>query len=165
MIIEGASTLFDFKSMQRLAEGVLTQIASLLNVECGGILVLRDEAPTARELLGPGRLRLLQPLRRPHRRRRRSIRQLRQAVHERVRAPRATNSTRSCRCSTCSTGSGREVVVLLETPRPLTDTDRSLVEVFCSRLSVAFDNVILYEQLQRGQRAPGGAGARSAPAR
>src|SRR5262245_53448527 len=42
MIIEGASTLFDFKSMQRLAEGVLTQLATLLNVECGGILVLRD---------------------------------------------------------------------------------------------------------------------------
>src|SRR5437660_3522003 len=42
IIIEAASALFDFKSMQRLAEGVLTQIASLLNVDCGGILVLRD---------------------------------------------------------------------------------------------------------------------------
>src|SRR5215468_2419407 len=42
MIIEGASTLYDFKSMQKLAEGVLTQIASLLNVECSGILVLRE---------------------------------------------------------------------------------------------------------------------------
>src|SRR2546425_4393968 len=42
MIIDGASTLYDFKSMQLLAEGVLTQIASLLNVECGGILVLRE---------------------------------------------------------------------------------------------------------------------------
>src|SRR3954453_14467197 len=30
IIIEAASALFDFKSMQRLAEGVLTQIASLL---------------------------------------------------------------------------------------------------------------------------------------
>jgi hypothetical protein len=37
--------------------------------------------------------------------------------------------------------------VLLETNRPLSSTDRSLVEVFCSRLSVAFDNVILYDQL------------------
>ena len=46
------------------------------------------------------------------------------------------------------TASGREVVVLLEAPRFLSDTDRSLVEVFCSKLSVAFDNVILYEQLQ-----------------
>src|SRR5438132_8720027 len=43
IIIEAASTLFDFKSMQRLAEGVLTQIGSLLNVDCAGILVLRDE--------------------------------------------------------------------------------------------------------------------------
>src|SRR5262252_2720293 len=48
IIIDAASTLFDFKSMQRLAEGVLTQIASLLNVECAGILVLR-EPQTLRE--------------------------------------------------------------------------------------------------------------------
>src|SRR5437660_1356957 len=43
IIIDAASTLFDLKSMQRLAEGVLTQIASLLNVDCAGILVLREE--------------------------------------------------------------------------------------------------------------------------
>src|SRR5207237_1357261 len=36
MIIDGASTLYDFMSMQLLAEGVLTQLASLLNVDCGG---------------------------------------------------------------------------------------------------------------------------------
>src|SRR5207237_1864946 len=45
------------------------------------------------------------------------------------------------------TASGREVVVLLETGTPLSSTDRALVEVFCSRLSVAFDNVVLYQQL------------------
>ncbi|MGY4449559.1 CheY-like chemotaxis protein [Bradyrhizobium sp. i1.3.1] len=37
IIIDAASTLYDFKSMQRLAEGVLTQLASLLNVDCAGI--------------------------------------------------------------------------------------------------------------------------------
>src|SRR5215468_1802718 len=42
IIVDAASTLYDFKSMQRLAEGVLTQIASLLNIDCAGILVLRD---------------------------------------------------------------------------------------------------------------------------
>src|SRR6202000_1952084 len=42
IIIDAASTLYDFKSMQRLAEGVLIQIGSLLNVDCAGILVLRD---------------------------------------------------------------------------------------------------------------------------
>jgi signal transduction histidine kinase len=47
------------------------------------------------------------------------------------------------------TMSGREVVVVLEAARQLSDTDRTLVEIFCSRLSIAFDNVILYEQIQR----------------
>src|SRR5918997_1287005 len=42
IIVEAASTLFDFQSMQRLAEGVLTQLASLLQVDCAGILVVRD---------------------------------------------------------------------------------------------------------------------------
>src|SRR5436309_6051539 len=43
IIIDARSTMYDFKSMQRLAEGVLTQIASLLNVGCASILVLRDD--------------------------------------------------------------------------------------------------------------------------
>src|ERR1700739_3879872 len=47
IIIDAASTLYDFKSMQRLAEGVLTQLASLLNVDCAGILVLRDDGNTS----------------------------------------------------------------------------------------------------------------------
>src|SRR3954468_409538 len=42
IVIDAAAALFDFKSMQRLAEGGLTQIASLLNVDCAGILVLRE---------------------------------------------------------------------------------------------------------------------------
>jgi signal transduction histidine kinase len=45
--------------------------------------------------------------------------------------------------------SGREVVVVLEAARQLSDTDRALVEIFCTRFSIAFDNMMLYEQLQR----------------
>ena len=41
--------------------------------------------------------------------------------------------------------------MLLQAERQLSETDRSLVEIFGSRLSIAFDNVILYQQLQRGQ--------------
>jgi signal transduction histidine kinase/CheY-like chemotaxis protein len=145
MIIEGASTLYDFKSMQLLAEGVLTQIGSLLNVGCGGILVLREGGPPQEKFsvlagsgcyshyagaAGAASLELT----------------LREAVQEAFK-----------RCSHAfqpklsvlyiRTASAREVVVAVETARPLSATDRSLVEVFCSRLSVAFDNVILYEQL------------------
>lgn len=145
MIIEGASTLFDFKSMQRLAEGVLTQLAMLINAECGGILVLRDSASAADKyavLAGSGCYRqfanadgpaALNPA-------------LRDAVNEAFRLQAHTFQPKLSALY-IKTGSGREIVVLLETPRPLSAIDRSLVEVFCSRLSIAFDNVILYEQL------------------
>jgi signal transduction histidine kinase/DNA-binding NarL/FixJ family response regulator len=149
IIVEAASTLFDFKSMQRLAEGVLTQIGSLLKADCAGILVLRDGGSPQKgyavlagsgvyaelitgdsSALAPelkGMVELAFQRRRNEFQARRSV----LYVH---------------------TQSGREVVVLVEVGKNLTDTDRALIEVFCSRLSVAFDNVILYEQLQDANR-------------
>jgi signal transduction histidine kinase len=147
IIIEAASTLFDFKSMQRLAEGVLTQIASLLNVDCAGILVVR-EALNAHEtfsvlagsgcysrFIGTDVSQMIEV-------------DLRRLVEEAfVRRQHEFSPRRSVLY--IRTLSGREVVVVLEAARHLSDTDRALVEIFCSRLSIAFDNVILYEQLQR----------------
>jgi K+-sensing histidine kinase KdpD len=145
MIIEGASTLFDFKSMQRLAEGVLTQLASLINAECGGILVLRDSATEQEKysiLAGSGCYRHFAGTSSPAT----LDAPLRDAVSAAFERH-AHEFLPKLSVMYVRTGSGREVVVLLETQRPLTTTDRSLVEVFCSRLSIAFDNVILYEQL------------------
>jgi signal transduction histidine kinase len=147
IIIEAASALFDFKSMQRLAEGVLTQIASLLNVDCAGILVLR-ESQNAHEtfsvLAGSGCYSRFIGSDVSH-----IIEQdLRQLVEEAFsRRHHEFSSRRSVLY--IKTLSGREVVVVLEAARHLSNTDRALVEIFCSRLSIAFDNVILYEQLQR----------------
>ena len=146
IIIDAASTLYDFKSMQRLAEGVLTQIASLLNIDCAGILVLRDGGAVDDDfavLAGSGCYScfsgvdgqasldsdLKQTVEDAFRRRKHEFADHRSVLYIR-------------------TGSGREVVVLLQAERDLSDTDRSLVEIFGSRLSIAFDNVILYEQLQ-----------------
>jgi signal transduction histidine kinase/CheY-like chemotaxis protein len=147
IILEAASTLFDFKSMQRLAEGVLTQIGSLLNVECAGILVLR-EAQNTREtfsvlagsgcysrFIGSDVSQILEN-------------DLRRLVEEAFARRHHEFSPRRS-VLYIRTVSGREVVVVLEAARQLSDTDRTLVEIFCSRLSIAFDNVILYEQLQR----------------
>ena len=147
IIIDAASTLFDFKSMQRLAEGVLTQIASLLNVECAGILVLR-EAQNAHEtfsvlagsgcysrFIGTDVSDMIES-------------ELRHLVEDAFSRRQHEFSPRRS-VLYIKTLSGREVVVVLEAARNLSDTDRALVEVFCSRLSIAFDNVILYEQLQR----------------
>ncbi|CCE09255.1 two-component system regulator: response regulator receiver (N-terminal) and histidine kinase (C-terminal) [Bradyrhizobium sp. STM 3843] len=146
IIIDAASTLYDFKSMQRLAEGVLTQIASLLNVDCAGILVLRDDGSQTEDfavLAGSGcysrftgapSSKSLDP----------DLRNMVEAAFKQ----RVNEFADQRTVLYVRTGSGREVVVLLQAERPLSETDRSLVEIFSSRLSIAFDNVILYQQLQ-----------------
>jgi signal transduction histidine kinase/CheY-like chemotaxis protein len=147
IIIDAASTLYDFKSMQRLAEGVLTQIASLLNVDCAGILVLRDSGDAddsfsvlagsgcySRLIGTPGISGLDDELRDV----------VKEAFRRRDHQFLVRRSVLYIR-----TGSGRELVVLLEASKQLSDTDRALIQIFTSRLSVAFDNVILYEQLQK----------------
>jgi signal transduction histidine kinase/DNA-binding NarL/FixJ family response regulator len=145
MIIEGASTLYDFKSMQLLAEGVLTQIGSLLKVDCGGILVLRDAGGTQEKfsvLAGSGCYRRFSGAA--------SASALGTSLQQAVLSAferRSHQFLPKLSVLYIQTASKREVVVVLETARPMSSTDRSLVEVFCSRLSVAFDNVILYDQL------------------
>jgi len=146
IILDAASTLYDFKSMQRLAEGVLTQIASLLNVDCAGILVLRDDGHQTEDFsvlagsgcysrfIGAASSKSLDP-------------ELRDMVEAAFRL-RMNEFADQRTVLYVRTGSGREVVVLLQAERPLSETDRSLVEIFSSRLSIAFDNVILYQQLQ-----------------
>ncbi len=146
IIIDAASTLYDFKSMQRLAEGVLTQLASLLNVDCAGILVLRDDGNTSGDdfsvlagsgcysrFIGNAGSKSLDP----------DLRSMVEAAFRRRKHEFADART----VLYIRTGSGREVVVLLQAERQLSETDRSLVEIFGSRLSIAFDNVILYQQL------------------
>jgi signal transduction histidine kinase len=146
IIIDAASTLYDFKSMQRLAEGVLTQLASLLNVDCAGILVLRDDGSKTSEdfsvlagsgcysrFIGAASSRSLDA----------DLRTMVEAAFKRRKHEFADHRT----VLYVRTGSGREVVVLLQAERQLSETDRSLVEIFGSRLSIAFDNVILYQQL------------------
>src|SRR5712691_4544774 len=124
MIIDGASTLYDVKSMQLLAEGVLTQIASLLNVDCGGILVLREGGGPQEKfsiLAGSGCYRhftglagadTLEP-------------DLREAINSAFER-RAHEFRPKLSVLYIRTASGREVVVLLETGTPLSSTDRAL---------------------------------------
>lgn len=147
IIIDATPTLFDFHSMQRLAEGVLTQISSLLAVDCQGILILRDIGAAERELavlagsgcysscVGAVSLDGLDP-------------DALALVHKAF-STRKTEFHESRTVLYVSTQSGAEVVVFLEAPKRLTETDRALVEVFCSRLSIAFDNVVLYSQLEQ----------------
>jgi signal transduction histidine kinase len=146
IIVDATPTLFEYRSIQRLAEGVLMQTASLLDVDCVGILVLReggvDEEFSVlagsgcyRDFATPDHPDHLEP-------------ELRRLILNAF-AQRRHQFLPGRYMLYVGTGSGREIVVLLEAAKQLSDTDRELVEVLCSRLSVAFDNVTLYEQLQQ----------------
>ena len=150
IIIDAASTLYDFRSVQKLAEGVLTQIASLLGLDCAGILVLREgERPDAgySVLAGSGCYRdfvgrkaqdhLGIPL---------------LARIETAFAQRRTDFRDDCTLLYVGTESGTEVVVLLDSGKQPSETDRSLIGIFCSRFSLSLDNVVLYERLQEANR-------------
>ena len=148
IIIDAAAALFDTRSMQRFAEGVLTQVASLLEVECAGMLVVRErprtpEAGDLAVIAGSGVYSTL----------------TRAAAGEgldddtRRQIDAAFAQRRHCFFDRRSvlyihTSSGREIAVVLDVAKHLSPTDRALVEVFCGKLSVAFENVLLLEQLQ-----------------
>ena len=146
IIIDAAATLFDQRSLQRLAEGVLTQLSSLMAVDCAGILVLRETgrrggfrcspapASTANYVRPDGSDEVED--------------EIAELIHEGFDSRRHDFSVGRY-VLYMGTGSGRELVALMDADRELTDTDKALVEVFCSRLAAAFDNVTLYEQLER----------------
>lgn len=50
------------------------------------------------------------------------------------------------------TPNDRENVVYLRSDRPLSELDRNLIELFCGKISVGFDNLFLYEQLHKAQQ-------------
>lgn len=145
IIIEGASDILETGSLQIFAEGVLTQLSSLVDADCAGMLVLREDSDNTeyrvlagsgsyRDLAGPeGRGAMTSEL---------------GGLIEQAFSDRKHSFLDGRTVLYLRTATGREIVVLLDTRRQLSDTDRALVEVFCGRLAVAFDNISLYGQLQ-----------------
>ena len=60
----------------------------------------------------------------------------------------STNSSTTAPCSISAPAAAARSWCCWRPSAQLSETDRALVEIFGSRLSIAFDNVILYEQLQ-----------------
>lgn len=149
IIIDAAATLFDQRSLQRLAEGVLTQLSSLMAVECAGILVLRETdgeqglvvlagSGSYRDYVAANGARPLEA-------------ELTELIH-RALENRCHDFSVGRYLLYMGTGSGRELVALMDADKQLSDTDKALVEVFCSRLAAAFDNATLYEELERANQ-------------
>ena len=145
IIVEAAADVFEVGSLQKFSEGVLTQLSVLIDADCAGMLVLREESDNTdfRVLAGSGTYRDF------------AVAEHRMAISrdlgtqiEETFTSRRHSFLEGRTILYLRTATGREIVVLLDTTKKLSDTDRALVEVFCGRLAIAFDNVSLYDQLQ-----------------
>ncbi len=142
IIVDAASNGFDAGSLPKFSEGVLTQLSSLIDADCAGMLVLREESDNTawRVLAGSGSYRPVDG----HATLDRELGGLIEQVFTEKKHAFLDGRT----LLYLRTASGREIAVLIDADKVLSDTDRALVEVFCGRLAIAFDNIALYEQLQ-----------------
>lgn len=150
IIIDATASLGDLRSLHRLAEGVLTQFASLLDVECAGILVLRESGTahgTFSVLAGSGCYSDMVGQDAAGRLDTDLVTVIEAAFHAR-----RTDFSKERTVLYIGTESGAELVVLLESRKHLSETDRALIGIFCNRLSASIDNLVLFDKVQEANR-------------
>jgi len=155
-IIDASANLFQVRSMQSFSSGVLTQLSALLGVSVSGILcaqsggVSQEPGPSDDLfiLAGAGNYE--------HCSEQTSGQSLDPLILSTIRGVLASKANRYSDDHIAlyiRTPNQREVVAYLHVHRPLGPLDEKLVEVFCGKVSVGFDNIWLYEQLKRAHEA------------
>ncbi|WPC06057.1 DUF3369 domain-containing protein [Pseudomonas benzenivorans] len=150
-ILEGSANLYQMHSLREFASGVLAQIGAILDVGTHGILCVRRGAGSgsvALQVLGatgsfaeaarhdeldsahPAYALMLQAVERQQ--------SLYAYPNEVLYIPTQTR---------------HEFLLYFTPPWPLTEVDKDLLEVFCSRIASAFDNLHHHLQMTRAQEA------------
>jgi signal transduction histidine kinase len=142
-VVEAAAGLLQERSLPVLADSVLRHIGSLLEVEASSVLAMRDPSGPLSFLAATGRYNGASGLPNGV-----APAELTQRV-EAAAAARAHEFAADVCSLYVATGSGRELVAVVECGRPLSDVEKALLEVLCGRLAAAFDNAMLYDELER----------------
>lgn len=151
-ILTGASDLYQLHSLREFASGVLDQIGALLDSSTNGVLCIESGVPATPEhqlevlaatgvyeyLLGDGYIKENDPLY--------------QQIHETLEAKHSVFNHDVNELFVAGQNA-REFVVHFSRPWELDDLEKSLLGVFCERISAAYDNLYLYNQLLRAQQA------------
>lgn len=162
-IIEASSSLFRARSMKLFAAGVLTQLSGLIGVGPDAILCVQrggtgglgscnqpingSGVNSLYVLAGSGRFEAL--INEPAAGHVDAVvlTAVTACLEKRAHVYAGDHCTLYIR-----TPNDRETVVYLRSNRPLSELDRKLIEVFCGKISVGFDNLHHYEQLYRAQQ-------------
>jgi response regulator RpfG family c-di-GMP phosphodiesterase len=146
-ILEGSTNLYQLHSLRDFSSGVLNQIGAILGFGTQGILCARGlrGAPDAVQILGT--TGVFSELEQND-----SFRPGHEAYDEIDRAI-TSQSSISDHCIYFKARGNREFVIYFVPPWSLQPVERELLEVFCSRISAAFDNLYYHEQMLRAQEA------------
>lgn len=151
-ILEGATNLYRIRSLREFASGVLNQISAILDVGAGGVLcVLKGdivgEHPELTVVAATGGYTTLaenETMPEDH--------CLSAAIAKAFRE-KANQYEHPVDVIFVHTQQGHEFAISVTPPWPLAEIQRNLLEIFCHRIAVAFDNFYLFNQLQKAQEA------------
>jgi len=153
-ILEGASDLYRLRSLKEFASGVLKQISAILDVGTDGVLCMENThnagRPQLEVLAATGAFEGL--LNKSDHDIARHFPDLHAAIKEAL-GNKVNVYRHPLDILYISSQNGREFVVHFSPPWPLEDVERSLLEVYCQRISSAYDNLYLYSQLISSQEA------------
>jgi diguanylate cyclase len=144
LIVSGSTELSKLRGLQKFAEGVVTQLCALLGMLPDGLICAQGaleagEAPriiaAAGQYSGLMHLTLAQV----------GIESVRVALERCLQTKQHLLGDQCCLYFSAS--SGRAMAAYINSPRVIDPLDQSLLQVFCSSISVGMENVLLYSQL------------------
>ena len=148
-ILEGAGDLYHLHSLKEFASGVLKQISAILDVGTEGA-ICAERRP------GEQRLEILAATGEYETLVKQGCMTDFPTLHDSV----AKALTARCNhfeyqrdCLYIAAQNGREFVLSFTPTQPLDPLECDLLDVFCQRISAAYDNLYLYSQLRRAQEA------------
>lgn len=148
-ILDASSDLYHVRSLREFASGVLNQISAILDVGAEGVICLRQTgaqgeiAPVVMAATGSYA----------------GINQMSQvpapiaAATARAFADHQSHFEHPLDVLFVATPQGHEFVILVSAPWPLVEAQRSLLALFCSKITWAFDNLHSFEKQQKAQAA------------
>ncbi|MBK6907649.1 MAG: DUF3369 domain-containing protein [Rhodocyclaceae bacterium] len=151
-ILHGASNLYELKSLREFASGVLNQIGAILDVGANGVLCVANDVVQAQ---GAGLVVIA------------ATGEYSALTKEATLSPQHEWSTAISQALSekrslfhhpvdvlyVHSSEGKEFVIVLTPPFPLGELERDLLGVFCDRIAAAFDNLHMYELLEKAQEA------------
>jgi len=144
-ILHCVTDLYQLRSLQGFSSGVLRQISAIIDVGTNGVLCVmqdnREEKSTARIIAATGEYaelaeKAMLPTDHPW------SSQVNLALSERRNV-----FAHPVDVLFIEAAPGREFVIVLTPPYPLSDFQCSLLSLFCERIAIAFDNLAKHEEL------------------